>query len=426
ARIPVRINTEIRDALGPRPSPKVRIGRRKRALFISSPIGLGHAQRDAAIASELRALREDVDIEWLAQHPVTATLSARGETVHPASAALANETAHLESECADHDLHAFAAMRRMDEILTNNFMVFYDLIREEHFDLVVGDEAWDIDHYLHEHPNEKRTAFVWMTDFVGWLPMPDGGDYERRITADYNAEMIGHIERSPHLRDRSLFVGEPDDIVAASFGTGLPAIREWTEAHYDFPGYVTGFVPPTEAEREELRARFDYRPDEKLCIVTVGGSGVGTALLRRIIGAYPEAKRRVPELRMIVVAGPRIDPASLPSYPGLEVRGYVPELYRHLSVCDIALVQGGLTTTMELTAAARPFVYFPLGHHFEQTYHVAHRLERYGAGRRMDYNKAGFDEIAEAIVQELGRKPAYRPVQSDGAAKAAALIADVF
>jgi pimeloyl-ACP methyl ester carboxylesterase len=424
-RVPVRVNAEIRDALGPRPSPKPRTGRRKRALFISSPIGLGHAQRDVAIAAELRSLRDDVEIEWLAQDPVTATLRARGETIHPASAALANETAHLESECAEHDLHAFRAIRRMDEILVNNFMVFYDLIREEHFDLVVGDEAWDVDHYLHEHPNEKRTAFVWMTDFVGWLPMPDGGDYEQRITADYNAEMIEHIERSPKLRDRSIFVGEPEDIVSASFGPGLPAIREWTEAHYDFPGYVTGFVPPTEDEREELRERFGYRPDEKICIVTVGGSGVGAALLRRIIGAYPEAKRRLPELRMIVVAGPRIDPATLPSHPGLELRGYVPELYRHLSVCDVALVQGGLTTTMELTAAERPFVYFPLGHHFEQTYHVSHRLERYRAGRRMDYARAGFDEVAEAIVLELGRKPVYRPVQSDGAAKAAALIAEV-
>ena len=36
------------------------------------------------------------------------------------------------------------------------------------------------------------------------------------------------------------------------------------------------------------------------------------------------------------------------------------ELYRHLAACDLAVVQGGLTTTMELTAAKRPFLYFPL------------------------------------------------------------------
>ena len=199
-----------------KPKAPSRSGKRKRALFISSPIGLGHAQRDAAIAAELRALHPDLQIEWLAQHPVTNVLRARGETVHPASALLANESAHIESECSEHDLHAFEAIRRMDEILVNNFMVFHDAVREEHYDIVVGDEAWDIDHLLHEHPDQKRTSFVWLTDFVGWIPMPDGGEREARLTADYNAEMIEHIERHPGLRDRSIFVGDLDDIVPRS------------------------------------------------------------------------------------------------------------------------------------------------------------------------------------------------------------------
>ena len=78
---------------------------------------------------------------------------------------------------------------------------------------------------------------------------------------------------------------------------------------------------------------------------------------------------------------------SLPSVDGLEVRGYVHNLYRHLAACDLAVVQGGLTTAMELTANRRPFLYFPLGHHFEQRIHVAWRLERYRAGRRLEYRR---------------------------------------
>ena len=83
----------------------------------------------------------------------------------------------------------------------------------------------------------------------------------------------------------------------------------------------------------------------------------------------------MPALRMIVVAGPRIDPATLPAHEGLEVRAYVHQLYRHLAACDLAVVQGGLTTSMELTANRRPFLYFPLRHHFEQNFHVRHRLD---------------------------------------------------
>jgi predicted glycosyltransferase len=227
------------------------------------------------------------------------------------------------------------------------------------------------------------------------------------------------------VRDRALFVGNPDDVVPDRFGPQLPEIRAWTEEHFAFPGYVSGFDPAAFGDREELRARLGYRPAEQVCIVTVGGSGVGSHLLRRVIAAFGEAKERVPALRMIVVAGPRIDPASLPALDGLEVRAYVHDLYEHLAACDLAIVQGGLTTAMELTASKRPFLCFPLRHHFEQNFHVRHRLERYGAGRFMDFDTAGPGEIAVAIAEEIGREVDYRDVETDGAARAAAAIAEL-
>ncbi|MEK6271370.1 MAG: glycosyltransferase, partial [Actinomycetota bacterium] len=244
-------------------------------------------------------------------------------------------------------------------------------------------------------------------------------------TADYNAEMIEHIARFPRVRDRAVFVGEPDDIVPEAFGPDLPLIRDWTQEHYSFSGYVTGFDPGDFADRAALRHELGYRDDQEVCIVTVGGSGVGGDLLRRVMAAYPEAKQLVPELRMIVVAGPRIDPASLPRHDGLEVVAYVHDLYRHLAACDLAIVQGGLTTAMELTANRRPFLYFPLRHHFEQNFHVRHRLERYGAGRRMDFEADTPGAIAAAIAEEIGREVDYRPVEADGAARAAAAIAEL-
>jgi len=216
-------------------------------------------------------------------------------------------------------------------------------------------------------------------------------------------------------------VKQPTEPVA--FGPQLPLIGDWTREHYAFAGYVTGFDPADFADRQALRQELSYRDDEQVCIVTVGGSGVGGALLRKVTAAYPLAKRAVPELRMIVVAGPRIDPASLPTHDGLEVRAFVPQLYRHLAACDLAVVQGGLTTCMELAANRRPFLYFPLRHHFEQNFHVRHRLARYGAGRSMDFELASPDAIADAVADELAREADYRPVETNGAARAAALIA---
>ena len=137
----------------------------------------------------------------------------------------------------------------------------------------------------------------------------DGGDREAFLTADYNAEMIEHIARFPRLRDRAIFVGNPDDVVprrlrprpAADPRLDRAALRLRRLRHRLRPG------------RARRPRALGYRDDERVCIVTVGGSGVGAHLLRRVIAAFPEAKERVPDLRMIVVAGPRIDPRASPS-----------------------------------------------------------------------------------------------------------------
>ena len=315
---------------------------------------------------------------------MTRLLSERGERVHPAARLLASESAHIESEAGEHDLHAFQAVRRMDEILVANFMVFHDLVTDEPYDLWIADEGWDIDHYLFDNPELKRTRYAWLTDFVGWLPMPDGGAAEAALTADFNAERVERMRRYPRLRDRSIFVGQPRRTwFPIRSGRGCPRSGTGRWSATTSPATSPGRRPP--ADREALRAELGYRPGERVCLVTVGGSGVGAHLLRLVTDAFPLAEKQIPGLRMIAVTGPRLDPAAFAVPDGVELRGYVPDLHRHLAACDLAVVQGGLTTTMELVAARRPFLYFPLGHHFEQQVHVPHRLAQYRAGRRMDY-----------------------------------------
>ena len=96
-----------------------------------------------------------------------------------------------------------------------------------------------------------------------------------------------------------------------------------------------------------------------------------------------------------------------------------------LAACDLVLVQGGLTTCMELTAAGTPFIYFPLKNHFEQNFHVAHRLDRYGAGWRMKFATSTPEMIADATIDVLKAAAKFKPVEADGAARAARMLADL-
>ena len=129
---------------------------------------------------------------------------------------------------------------------------------------------------------------------------------------------------------------------------------------------------------------------------------------------------------MIVVAGPRIDPASLPQADGLEVRRLRP---RPVPPPRGVRPRGRPGRSHDRDGARpprkRPFLYFPLRHHFEQNFHVAHRLERYRAGRRMDFETTSPAAIAEAIADEIGREVDYRDVETDGARRAAERLAEM-
>lgn len=237
--------------------------------------------------------------------------------------------------------------------------------------------------------------------------------------------MIEHVERRPDVRDRAIFVGNESDIVDMSFGDGLPQMREWIPRHFELSDYIIGAHPESFGSRADLRAELGYDDGHKACIVAVGGSGVGAALIRRLISAYPAAKARIPELQMTIVTGPRLEPDAFTIPEGIEARAFVPDLDRHLAACDLAVVQGGLTTCMELAAAGTPFLYFPLQNHFEQKFHVAARLDRYGAGRRMTYGAVAPEEIAEAMVEEMNSTRRPSRVAADGAKRAAAMLAEM-
>ena len=71
-------------------------------------------------------------------------------------------------------------------------------------------------------------------------------------------------------------------------------------------------------------------------------------------------------------------------------------------------MQGGGTTTLELTALGRPFLYFPLQGHFEQEVAVSERLARHRAGTKMRFSETTPGSLAETVVAHLGRGAAPR------------------
>jgi UDP:flavonoid glycosyltransferase YjiC (YdhE family) len=400
-----------------------------RVLFVSGAVGLGHATRDLAIARELRRLVPDLELVWLAGGAAREAIEASGEALLPEAHRFETGASVLESAAGEFALnladpsYLLKPGRPARELvrwiggIKRNLAVFREVTARARFDLVVGDETFELAFALHRDPALKRAPFVLITDWIGVDAMTRN-PLERGAVRLLNGLWVRLLTRPHPACDRILFVGEPEDLPDRTFGWRLPNRRECSRRLVTIVGYVCPFVPSELPGIPALRASLGYRQGP-LITCSIGGTPIGVRLLHLCARAYPSLLRHLPALSMVLVAGPgaAAAPEQLPD--GVTLRGYVPDLYKHLAASDLAIVQGGGTTTLELTALRKPFLYFPLEGHFEQQLLVAERLRRHGAGRRLSFAETTPARLAEAALAAMREEATYPPLSVDGAERAA-------
>ena len=238
------------------PAPRPRRTARRRILWLSSPIGLGHIQRDLAIAKKIREISPDTTVDFLAADPADRVVASWGERLHPATKLLLNESAHVEGWARDHELHAFNALWDMDEIFTTNFMTLADVVEADDYDLWVGDEGWDLDYFLHENPELKRAPYVFITDFIGMLPMRDDPDsVEFRRAWEKNAENVDHLRLHPDVRDCRSWSATSRTCSTASSGRTCRTCAIGRASISSSPGTRTTSTRPRSATRRDCAER---------------------------------------------------------------------------------------------------------------------------------------------------------------------------
>lgn len=395
----------------------------KRVLYISGSLGLGHISRDLAIARELRRRFADLDISWLAAPPADRVIVEAGENLLPESAGLVDENEIAESMADASHLnlirYAFGVRGRW----SRNVDVVASVTKSRSYDLIVGDETYDVVLAYKNDPSRKKCPFVMIFDFIGFDAMTRN-PIEKLGVYFWNKKWSERMDRVSEYVDLSLFIGEIQDVPDKSFGFLLPGRREWAKATCQFVGYVFPFDPEELRDRTSIREKLGY-DEAPLVVCSIGGTAIGKDLLVLCGEAFPIAAEKIPELRMILVCGPRLRPDKINFPRGVEARGYVPNLHEHLAASDLAVVQGGGTITLELTALRRPFLYFPIEGHSEQEVHVAGRLNRHGAGVRMALSSTTPESLAAAIVDNMGDEPTFPPIPVDGARVAAEKIGEL-
>jgi len=389
-------------------------------LYISGSLGLGHITRDLAIANSLRKILPEVEIEWLAADPASTFLLEAGEKMVPGAEAYANENVSAEKAAKGASLNILSYLLKSRAEWRKNIDFFLNLIAQKKYDLVIGDETYEINLALREHKEMKTFPFVMIFDFVGLHAVTNnplehlGVYYWNRVWChDYRLKI-----KPPY--DLALFVGEPEDVPDETFGFRLPNRRDMAKKMYSFVGYIFPFEVSAYSDKREVRTKLGYGK-EPLLICSLGGTAIGKELLELCGKAYILAKEKIPDLRAVFVTGPRLQADSVNLPDGVEVKGFVPRLFEHFAACDLAIVQGGATSTFELATLRRPFIYFPLEGHCEQA-NVSRILTQRGAGVRMSLSKTTPELLAEKIISMIGRDLFYPVLPADGADKAARLL----
>lgn len=393
---------------------------KKRILFISWQGCLGHVTRDVAIAREIRRQLPEVEIAWLASPLATRVLEEAGEQLLPESVESGDYNEVLAKSA---NRCSFSIMKYVlygKKLWDWNVELFKRVVKEREFDLVIGDEVYELQFAIADGKLQPEQPIAIIHDFigvvtVGWKP------FERLVWYLTHRKMVKTL---PHPSLKHLFVGEFEDILDRTGGPFLPNWRGLAEKHIEFLGYAVRFDPADYVDRAAVRDRLGYG-SEPLVVCALGGASVGTGLLELCGRAYPILREQIPDLRMVAVGGGMFSPESVSLPSEVTVRGYVPDLHEHFAASDLSIIVGGGTSATELTALKRPFIYFPLEGQFDQQIYIPGRLARHRAGVRMSLGETTPEELAKVALENIGAEVDYADIPLDGAKEAARIVGEM-
>lgn len=395
----------------------------KKILFVSGSLGLGHIGRDLEIAQALRQRLPEVEISWMAESPAAEVLLRAGEKLLPEAKLLYSSNSELDRSASQYRANLVQWVMSVRKGWAKNAEVYAGISERYLFDLWIGDEPYDIMIAMNANKILKKCPFVVIYDFLG-LDATTMNPVDHIVAYMTNRAWLKFLKSHPPLSEKSIFIGEMEDIPDKKFGFMLPNRRLLAEKVLNFVGYVLPKDIKDYLDKEKARVILGYG-NNPLIICSIGGTAAGKDLLKLCAAAYPLVRKQIPDLEMILVCGPRVLPDWIQAPEGVKVVGYLPNLYRHMGAADLCVVSGGGTITLELTALRKPFLYFPLKEHFEQEVEVAERCARHRAGFRMSFSATNAELLSQEIVSNIAKTVDYKSIPISGSTEAARIIEGV-
>ena len=282
-------------------------------LFFSSPIGLGHATRDAAIAKQFQT-------------------SAKFVTGGEAARFFAENGFEVENAYNPPNFNIQKGTLQNPLKWLWKYYRYYmdckaissDIIKKHNPKLVVSDE----DFASLAIAQENNIPSILITDVL-----------ETRFTKG-----LGRLIEKKMNRSMCDIIKKCNTVILPEKGKNQDNIKR-----------VGPIVRETQSSRQQLRERFGF--SKQTVLVAIGGTDAGKFLIDEILKIIPRL-----EYDFVIVSGPSLKI----KLDGVKNLGFVGNLHELIFASDVLVSLAGKSTIDEANAYGTPGIFIPIKGHFEQ------------------------------------------------------------
>ena len=365
----------------------------QRVLFFTSPIGLGHAARDIAIAEKLKQIVSD-EILFISGGAAYDLISRAGF-----QALNLYKPPHFTVD---------AGMLRNRFVWLMKYIIYYkrskkiaeDVIMKtsSKYPLIISDEDFAS---IAVSQNILLSKSILIYDILKSSnccnTSYDNVNFEKTIGETHFTSGPLHIfEKKMNSSLRNL-INTCDIVIIPDFGSNRANLF-----------YVGPIVREVTSDRKRLRSKLGLT--RKTILVCAGGTDAGRHLIQKSLEEYGKLKKRF-DVDLILVSGPNL---KLDASNDVQNLGYVDNLHDYIYASDLVISLAGKSTIDESIVYGTPGIFIPIKNHFEQEQNAI----------RFGYKYEDISKLESLIEEKLGFPRINTISNSRGAEVAAKIISE--
>ena len=369
----------------------------QKVLFFTSPIGLGHATRDIAIAEKLKHIAND-EILFISGGAAYDLISKEGfqalNLYRPPPFTV--DSGKLRN--------SFVWLMRYIIYYKRSKKIAEEVIRKDvrKYPLIVSDEDFAS---ISVSQNTILSKSLFIYDMVeptasghGIISNYCNINIENNVGETHFASGFLHIFEKKMNRSMSNLIKKCDKVIIPDFGDNRANLV-----------YVGPIVREVKSDRMSLRNNLGFT--RKTILVCAGGTDGGRHLIQKSLEAYGNLKKRL-DVNLVLVPGPNLELNDSDDFYNL---GFVDNLHEYIYASDLVISLAGRSTIDESTVYGTPGIFIPIKNHFEQEQNAL----------RLGYKYEDISKLESLIEEKLGMNHQTPILNSTGAEITAKIISEL-